>query len=160
MTKSVIDILVHESWTTRELFDQGRFPGFILEEDAVRFWSLTDTNGGWISDADDHSGCWIWRGIITPGGYGQFNPKNAKRSHPAHQFAMYDVGRPPPFPEYEIDHLCGNRPCVNPDHLEWVTHQQNIARGHQRRRLTEGALKLEKFMAQEDARRQLSSSHP
>lgn len=39
-----------------------------------------------------------------------------------------------PVPEgLELDHLCRNRWCVNPDHLEPVTHQENIRRGSQRK---------------------------
>lgn len=34
----------------------------------------------------------------------------------------------------ELDHLCDNPPCCNPDHLEEVTHQENIQRGWRRRR--------------------------
>lgn len=34
-----------------------------------------------------------------------------------------------PYPEYELDHLCRNRACVNPVHLEFVSHATNVTRG-------------------------------
>lgn len=71
------------------------------------------------------NGCWNWTGAIHLG-YGEIRWKG--RLFRAHQIAYLlfkgDV------PEgLEIDHLCENRRCVNPDHLEAVTHQVNIARG-------------------------------
>jgi HNH endonuclease len=70
--------------------------------------------------------CWLWTAHISPSGYGIFKydgtPKNAHRY--AYQLL---VG---PIPEgLEIDHLCRVRNCVNPEHLEAVTHLENVRRG-------------------------------
>lgn len=78
--------------------------------------------------------CWIWAaGRIGPG-YGWFWPGNGvsptgqKSSTLAHAFSARLAGKHLP-PGHEWDHLCRQRPCVNPDHLEAVSHRENIRRG-------------------------------
>lgn len=75
------------------------------------------------------NGCWIWIGARTgPGdkGYGRIALPGNKRML-AHRWAYETfVG---PIPEgLQIDHLCRNRPCVNPAHLEPVTNRENVLR--------------------------------
>lgn len=75
---------------------------------------------------DDKTGCWIWTASIGGPGYGQLSV--CGRPHAAHRLSyQVHVGE---IPEgLFIDHLCRNRPCINPAHLEPVTHQVNMARG-------------------------------
>lgn len=71
------------------------------------------------------SGCIIWLGSTCKGGYGNFlyNGKIDK----AHRVAY--IMKNGEIPEgLEIDHLCRVRSCVNPDHLEAVTHKENCER--------------------------------
>lgn len=70
--------------------------------------------------------CWIYTGHITPAGYGQ--NKIAGRKVLIHRF-MWEQMRGPIAPGLEIDHLCRNRSCCNPEHLEPVTHRVNQHRG-------------------------------
>ena len=71
------------------------------------------------------TGCWEWVGAITPNGYGQMGYKRKKYS--PHRFAYQLFSGPIPQGK-EIDHLCRNRRCCNPNHLEAVTRRENIMR--------------------------------
>jgi hypothetical protein len=70
--------------------------------------------------------CWEWTARRDVLGYGQLLWN--QRAGRAHRVAYeYFVG---PIPDgLELDHLCRNPPCVNPDHLEAVTHRENVLRG-------------------------------
>lgn len=79
------------------------------------------------------SGCWIWTGHIDRGGYARLNTWDYERRVKgpllsAHRFSYETfVG---PIPEgMGLDHLCRVRCCVNPRHLEPVTHRENVMRG-------------------------------
>jgi hypothetical protein len=75
---------------------------------------------------EPNTGCWLWHGATTVGGYGVCGGRK-HRSY-AHRWSYeHFVG---PIPDgLEIDHLCRVRCCVNPDHLEPVTHEENLRRG-------------------------------
>lgn len=75
--------------------------------------------------AVDSSGCWLWTGTIDKAGYGRLSVGG--RAWLAHRLSYeLHVG---PIPDgLELDHLCAVRGCVNPEHLEPVTPQENKRR--------------------------------
>lgn len=70
--------------------------------------------------------CWNWTAYKDRDGYGHF--KTDKISHYAHRFS-YELFKNKIPQDKELDHLCRNRKCVNPNHLEVVTHKENMLRG-------------------------------
>jgi hypothetical protein len=87
---------------------------------AERFWARVER---W--DPDE---CWLWLGCRTSRGYGELWDLIEKKQRVVHRLAYeWLVG---PIPDgFHIDHLCRNRLCVNPKHLEPVTSQVNTLRG-------------------------------
>jgi hypothetical protein len=77
----------------------------------------------WV-DLENH--CWIWTACKTQGGYGLFGAK--RKLVLVHRFSYETMVGPIPS-GMQLDHLCRNRLCVNPDHLEPVTCRENLARG-------------------------------
>ncbi len=76
-------------------------------------------------ESESNRGCWLWTASKFRNGYGQFY--DGQRNTGAHQFSFeFFKGRVPAG--LQIDHLCRTRHCVNPDHLEAVTCQENLLR--------------------------------
>lgn len=94
-----------------------------MRDPVERFWSHVDKDGP--------GGCWLWTGNLNHLGYARYfitvAPKT-RISVPAHQFAYEALVGPAPD-GLEPDHLCRVRHCVNPAHVEWVTHRENVLRG-------------------------------
>ena len=83
----------------------------------VRFWAHIVIEGE----------CWRWSGSTDRGGYGQFQVRD--KNWKAHRWSyQHFIG--PLADDLQIDHLCRNRACVNPSHLEQVTQQENLSRGN------------------------------
>ena len=70
--------------------------------------------------------CWEWVGAHTVLGYGVVRRDNKNKS--AHRLSYEAFVGPIPL-GLELDHLCRNTKCINPAHLEPVTHQVNVLRG-------------------------------
>lgn len=75
---------------------------------------------------EPNMGCWLWSGRIAGGGYGYV--WSAGRKVIAHRLAYETIVESVPD-GLELDHLCRVRCCVNPAHLEPVTHAENVRRG-------------------------------
>lgn len=75
-----------------------------------------------LSYVEKTSTCWNWTAGINPLGYGKFTFQG--KTVPAHRFSFANINGPIPK-EMQVDHMCHNRRCVNPDHLRLVTPKQN-----------------------------------
>lgn len=84
--------------------------------DWERFWSKVE-----IGD------CWQWLGGTNQSGYGRFR-FSAGHTKVAHRVS-YEWLVGPIADGLELDHLCRNRGCVNPDHLDVTDHRTNVLRG-------------------------------
>lgn len=93
----------------------GRAEPYTAEQ---RFFSHVTPTANW----DD---CWIWNGTICDG-YGRFRIDG--KDVFAHRWS-YELLRAEIPPSLRIDHLCRNRACVNPWHLEPVSQRENVLRG-------------------------------
>lgn len=84
-----------------------------------RFWDRVERSG-------EPGECWLWTGTTMMNGYGEMRLDGTRWY--VHRLAYEAlVG---PIPEgLHIDHLCRVRNCVNPDHLEPVTPEENVRRG-------------------------------
>ena len=93
--------------------------------DPEKMWDKFD-----IIQLNYKTACWIWNKSISPAGYGWL--KFRKTNITAHSF-MYEylMGEESPKRDdmLELDHLCRNRACCNPEHLELVSHAENLKRG-------------------------------
>lgn len=105
-------------------------PARIIGDLKARFWSK-EVNG-------ELSECWLWTGLRNDLGYGRLMTTDEHGNHrgvKAHTLS-FDWEYGPPPPGFERDHLCRNPPCVRPDHLEAVTHAENMRRSRGKRQFT------------------------
>jgi hypothetical protein len=77
---------------------------------------------------EPNSGCWLWTGVITDTGYGDIRFSRTKRER-AHRLS-YRLFKGEIPEGMTLDHMCGVRCCVNPDHLVPATLRDNVLRTH------------------------------
>ena len=73
--------------------------------------------------------CWEWTGATNGLGYGQLGMSRGHRPRNVYAHRVsYELSRGSIPEGMEVDHLCHNPRCVNPDHLQIVSHQDNMRR--------------------------------
>lgn len=70
---------------------------------------------------NEETGCWEWTGYLDKWGYGKYAGQKAHR-------VAYFLAHPEASVKLAIDHLCYNRKCVRPTHLEGVSTSENLNR--------------------------------
>jgi hypothetical protein len=107
---------VHRRDLCRRHFNNQSYRGHPLHDkprdDFARFAHFVEYAGS----------CWIWTGARMLSGYGLFGEVTAHRFSYELFVGLIPVG-------LELDHLCRTKACVNPCHLEAVTHHENMLRG-------------------------------
>ena len=110
--------------TTPPVFGDTRLP--------ARFWAKVNPNGPIPANRPELGPCWEWTAYRLHNGYGVFSigsrTDGTRRVILAHRIAYERlVGL---IPEgVQSDHLCRNRPCIRPTHIEPVTQRENGRRG-------------------------------
>lgn len=107
------------------------------EERIAAFWDKVDKSGE----------CWVWTGGKTLKGYGQayLGPTRNSPRKRVHTVSWTLIRGPVPE-GLTLDHLCRNKLCVNPDHLELVTAEENTRRANSFRVLPDSCPKGHPFV--------------
>lgn len=107
-----------------------------------------------VKDCGYQTPCWVWKmDTASYRGYGRI--WDGSKKAPAHRH-FYEKVHGPVDPKLHLDHLCRNKACVNPDHLEPVTSGENTRRGD---RTTLTAAQVLEIRKSKDSRRVLAERY-
>jgi len=108
--------------------------------EADRFWPKVNKHGPIPDERPELGACWVWTACLSDTGYGWFGSEIESN---AHRWSWRHVHGP--IPEgLHLDHLCRNRRCVNPMHLEPVSNAENVRRGAAAKLTAEQAAEIQR----------------
>jgi hypothetical protein len=93
-----------------------------------REYSLTPLADRLWSKVDKTDGCWLFTGALNNKGYGVIHERGKGGTNLYAHRVSYGLLVGPIPDDLELDHLCRVTRCVNPEHLEAVTHAENMRR--------------------------------
>lgn len=124
-TKSAIQIEPEERANASSGSNQAKHTGGVQVADVspitiARFWSKVAVKPG-------NNDCWDWKGAVNGNGYGNFRmPEYGRMNFSAHRVAFAITHGTWPDEGLVVRHKCDRPLCVNPNHLETGTHQDNM----------------------------------
>lgn len=93
--------------------------------------------------------CWLWPYAVNAQGYGKV--QSNKKVYDAHKWLFELIKGEVPH-KTELDHICRNRLCVNPEHLQPISHAENCRRGSNAKLTENDVKKIRSLFGQKNQR--------
>ena len=92
--------------------------------------TFLNPENGYVEEVDNglSKPCLIWQGSTTKGGYAKmsYQVDNVRKHYDVHRQVCILTHGMPPMPDDVTEHICANRNCISPDHLQWGSYRDNL----------------------------------